>query len=143
MDDDIIITDIMTIRLETMHADAPYISTFPRDHSSMVYTLEGTGRYTSKSISYTHNQGEISIVPGGETDISEYLTETVRYIFFDFNTVKPLVCSSNGLPLVPSRASPRHTCFCLKKRFRSGTAVVFLSVPVPRAAVYVINRLIL
>lgn len=106
MDEDIIVTDIVAMRLETMHAGSPWIYTAPRDHSAIVYTLEGMGSYSAEGIYYTHSSGEVSVVPGGQPDVSDYLTDTVKYIFIDFHTDKPFSCSPGALPLV---TKPKQT----------------------------------
>jgi AraC-like DNA-binding protein len=92
-DKDIIITDIETVREDTLYKNKPYIPAEKRKYHSIVYFINGSMNYIENDITHIVNQDDILIIKNGCIDISEPITYSAHYIHCNFITADELELS--------------------------------------------------
>ena len=88
LENEIIVSDIDLVKIDTLYPGKPYIPVTPRQFSSIAYVIEGQLKYTLGENSNVVRKGEVIFVRGGNIDISEaFECAQVSYILVDFLTL--------------------------------------------------------
>lgn len=103
---DYLISSSDSIRIDSIEKGRPYISQKPRDHSSIVFIIEGVLIYSSDTECFRAPENSVLYIEDGKLDTSESEGEYVKYIYINFKALKHPDFSPEGIEQVSYPLNP-------------------------------------